>query len=484
MTELIFLMGLPLLGVGVNYLLRNRKTQFGISLAIAAAHLGVSYAIFAGLFQPMENDFIRFDALSRLFLLILSHVYFWVVLVSYSYLNRPTLVNEESGKRLYFMMLNLFLFANTTALISNHLGLYWVASETTTLSVAPLIYYYADEESLEAMWKYLFLVSVGIAFAFIGLLFLTLSASNTVLAGQQLLISTYTRSALLLNPIWLKASFIFVFVGLSTKIGIAPMHPGDIDATSNAPSPIAALMSGSLRGTALIGVMRIYQIMVPTPTAEFARLIMIIGGMFSLFVAFVFMFKVTNYKRMIAYSSVEHLGLITLGIGTGGVAFVGAMLHTVFNSLTKMVLFFNAGNIHRTYRSREVASVWNVLNAMPWTGWLFLMGFFAIIAMPPFGIFFSELMIFQGLMSRPFLLAGVLFFLFFIFVGMSKTVFSMLYAAPPTDAQSAESAPEKFDIMHFASLVLLAALIALGVGMPGQLFATVVQISKDFGITL
>ena len=121
---------------------------------------------------------------------------------------------------------------------------------------------------------------------------------------------------------------------------------------------------------------------------------------------------------------------------------------------------------------------------MPWTGWLFLTGFFAIIAMPPFGIFFSELMIFQGLMSRPFLLAAVLFFLFFIFVGMSKTVFRMLYAAPPPDADPAEVAPEKFDIMHFASLVLLAALIGLGAGMPGQLFATVVQIAHDFGVTL
>jgi hydrogenase-4 component F len=478
------LLGLPCLGIGANYLLHNRKVQFGISLLIAGLHLAASYLIFAGILQPAGNDFFRFDALSRLFLLILSHVYFWVVFVSYSYLNRPTLVNEESGKRLYFMMLNLYLFANTMALISNHLGLYWVAAETTTLSVAPLIYYYADEESLEAMWKYLFLVSVGIAFAFIGLLFLTLSANGTPLAGQQLLISAYTQMSTLLNPIWLKASFIFVFVGLSTKIGIAPMHPGDIDATSNAPSPIAALMSGSLRGTALMGVLRLYQIMVPTATAEFARMIMIIGGMFSLFVAFVFMFKVTNYKRMIAYSSVEHLGLITLGIGTGGVAFIGAMLHSVFNSLTKVVLFFNAGNIHRSYRSREVSSVWNVLNAMPWTGWLFLFGFFAIIAMPPFGIFFSELMIFQGLMSRPWLLAVVLFFLFFIFVGMSRTVFGMLYGAAPKDAPPPSAVAEKFDIMHFGSIVLLVVLIALGVGMPTQLYATVVQISKDFGITL
>jgi hydrogenase-4 component F len=185
---------------------------------------------------------------------------------------------------------------------------------------------------------------------------------------------------------------------------------------------------------------------------------------------------------MLAYSSVEHLGLITLGIGTGGIAFVGAMLHVVYNSLTKVVLFLNAGNIHRTYRSRDVTSVWDVLNTMPWTGWLFLFGFFAIIAMPPFGIFFSELLIFQGLMTKPLLLAAVLFFLFFIFVGMSKTVFQMLYTAPPKNHKPL--AVEKFDIVHAASFTLLLLLIVLGLFMPAQLYDTVIQISKDFGITL
>jgi hydrogenase-4 component F len=482
MNILLILTVLPILSIGACYFVHIRKAQYIISLLVAAAHLVCSYLVFSGIYIPVENDFFRFDALTRLFLLILSHVYFWVVLVSYSYLNRPLVVNEEKSKSMFFTMLNVYLFANTLALISNHLGVYWVAAETTTLSVAPLIYYYRDKESLEAMWKYLFLISVGIAFAFIGFLFLVLSAGGTVLEGEQLLVTSFTQYASQLNPIWLKASFIFVFVGLSTKIGIAPMHPGDIDATSNAPSPAAALMSGSLRGTALLGVLRIYQIMVPTITAGFARTIMIIGGVFSLFVAFIFMFKVTNYKRMLAYSSVEHLGLITLGIGTGGIAFAGAMLHTVFNSITKVVLFLNAGNIHRVYRSREVGSVWNVLEVMPWTGWLFLFGFFAIVAIPPFGIFFSELMILQGLLAKPFLLAAVLFLLFFIFVGMSKTVFRMFYTTPPTEQAAVNT--EKFEITHFASLILLILLIALGVCMPSQLYTLVVQISKDFGILL
>ncbi|MBN1398836.1 MAG: hypothetical protein JXA06_12460 [Bacteroidetes bacterium] len=482
MEILIPLAILPVAGFIACYFVHNRKAQYIISLSAAVVHLACSYLIFAEIIIPAESDLFRFDALSRLFLLILSHVYFWILLVSYSYLNRPAMVKEEKSKKFFFAMLNIYLLANTLALISNHLGIFWVASEMTTLSVAPLIYYYRDKESLEAMWKYLFLVSVGIAFAFIGFLFLALSAGKTVLEGQQLLVSLFTLHAKQLNPIWLKASFIFVFVGLSTKIGIAPMHTGDIDATSNSPSPIAALMAGSLRGTALLGVLRVYQIMAPTSTAAFARSIMIIGGLVSLFAAFVFMFKVNNYKRMIAYSSVEHLGLITLGIGTGGIAFFGAMLHTVFNSLTKVVLFLNAGNIHKAYRSREIDSVWNVLQNMPWTGWLFMLGFFAVIAMPPFGIFFSELMILQGLLSRPLLLAAVLFLLFFIFVGMSRNVFRMLYSNSPNN--HAAAIDDKFEITHFTSLVLLILLVILGITMPPQLHSVITQISKDFGILL
>lgn len=165
------------------------------------------------------------------------------------------------------------------------------------------------------------------------------------------------------------------------------MHSGDVDATSNAPSPIAALMSGSLRLTALIGVMRIFQIVVPTSSFEFARTILIIGGLLSLFTAFVFMFKVNNYKRMLAYSSVEHLGMITLGIATGGIAFIGAMYHAIYNSITKVVLFLSAGNIHSKFKSREVDNVRNVMNILPKTGWLFLIAYLAISGIPPFGIF-------------------------------------------------------------------------------------------------
>jgi hydrogenase-4 component F len=475
---------LPLFAALFCYFIKDFRVQYGISLLVSLLHLFITLLEFLEIYHIQLPTFFSFDSLSKLFLLILSNVYFWVVLVSYSYLKRPVTEKAAAGQRYYFLLLNFYLASNSAAMLSNHFGMYWVTAETTTLAVAPLIYYYRNEAALEAMWKYLFLVSIGIAFAFMGILFLTLSAKGSVLEGQQLFYWEFIRNAKDLNPIWLKASFIFIFVGLSTKIGIAPMHSGDVDATSNAPSPIAALMSGSLRLTALIGVMRIFQIITPTSSFEFARTTMIIGGLLSLFTAFVFMFKVNNYKRMLAYSSVEHLGLLTLGIATGGVAFIGAMYHAIYNSITKIVLFLSAGNIHNRFKSREVGKVRNVLNILPKTGWLFLLAYLAISGIPPFGIFFSEIKIFEGILfsDKPFVLALVMFFLLFIFINMGKIIFTMLYKKNDSDAFQTDK--EQINIMHIVAILLLILLAAIAITSPGIIYQNILNVAKDFAIKL
>ncbi|MFH0733478.1 MAG: proton-conducting transporter membrane subunit [bacterium] len=484
MFEFSILILLPLFASGFCYLIKDLKIQYVVSLTVALLHLVLSLLIFLGFYNTNLPIFFGVDALNKFFLLILSHVYFWVVLVSFSYLKRPVLPEAENSKKYYFLLLNFYLTANSAAMLSNHFGMYWVAAEATTLSVAPLIYFYRNEKSLEAMWKYLFLVSVGIAFALIGILLLTLSAKGTLLEGKQLFFQDFINNAPQLNAIWLKASFIFIFVGFSTKIGIAPMHSGDVDATSNAPSPIAALMSGSLRLTALLGIMRIFQIISPTPSLEFAKTIIIIGAILSIFVAFVYMFIGNNYKRMLAYSSVEHLGLITLGLGIGGLAFIGALYHALYNSITKIILFLMAGNIHRKYQSSEADKVKSVLNVMPKTGWIFLLALFAISGIPPFGIFFSEIKIFEGILfsDKPYLLIIVMFFLLFIFINMSKIVFSMLYKKGASEEQ--QSLPEKFELNHFVAIILLVILTTIAIFSPDILYQNILNITKDFGVNL
>lgn len=484
MVEFALLIMLPLCVAAASWFAKSLRVQYALSLSAAAAHLSVAFFIFMDWHRTTLPFLFSTDALSRLFLLVLSNVYFWIVFVSYSFLKRPSADRASRGKKIYFPLLNFYLFANTAAVLSNHFGMYWVAAEATTLSVAPLVYYYRNEEALEAMWKYLFLVSVGIAFAFIGILFLALSAKGTPLEGAQLFFSDFAAKASSLNVVWLKASFIFIFVGLSTKIGIAPMHSGDIDATSNSPSPVAALMSGSLRITALLGVLRVLQIIRPTDAYHLAREIMVIGGLLSLLVAFLFMFKVRNYKRMLAYSSVEHLGLITLGIGIGGMAFIGAVYHVLYNSISKVVLFLSAGNIHQSYRSREVERVSGVLNVLPWTGWIFLFAFLAISAIPPFGIFFSEMKIFEGILfsDRPWVLAAVMLCLLFIFINMGSAVFRMLYGRCVQHEDAPAEGAERFGIDHFASIFLLLLLIVIALYSPDVLREHIMQITRDFGI--
>ena len=322
------------------------------------------------------------------------------------------------------------------------------------------------------------------SFSFFGYIVFDFICKGGILEGKQLFFSEFIKQAKSLNPVWLKAAFIFIFVGLSTKMGIAPMHPGDVDATSNSPSPIAALMSGSLRVTALLGVLRVFQIASFTSTYNFARLIMIIGGLLSLFVTFIFMFKVKNYKRLLAYSSVEHLGIITLGIGTGGIAFIGVLYHIIYNSINKIVLFLSAGNIHLRYKTRQINSVNSALNILPWSGWILLVAFFAISGVPPFGIFFSELKIFEGILfsENPWLLAVVMFLLLFIFINMGKKIFQMLYRKD--DNLEVNREPEKFDISHLVSIFLLILLIVIAVFTPDALSKNVFAIAKDFGVYL
>jgi len=479
MNILYLLSGLPLASGALFFTFNNLKVKYRLSIFTAGTHLIITYLLFAGFIAPPQNAWFNFDSLTKLFLMILSNVFFWVTANSYKYIKHSPIEKIEKSRQIFYNMTNLYLFANTLALISNHLGLYWVALESTTLCVAPLIYFYRDKESLEAMWKYLFLVSVGLAFAFIGILFLTLSAHGTEFMDNALYITVLVSGASKLNLIWLKAGFIFIFVGLSAKIGIAPIHPGEVDAVSNSPSPVAALISASLGGTALMGVLRILQILSWTSLLQFAQILLIIGGTVSLAVALIFMFRVTNYKRMIAYSSVEHMGIVLIGFGIGGIALTGALLHLIFNSLNKTAFFFMAGNIHRNYKSREIGRIYSLLNNLRWTGILFLISFLAVIAMPPFGLFFSELMLLQGLIANNqfVLMTFIIILLLFIFIGMSRNVFRMLYR---TTDKSTRTFNEHFEFSHLSAIVLLCILAGLGIFIPEPLAKIISDVTRLF----
>jgi len=485
MATIFVLLILPVITTALAVGYRSVRLNYWLTLLAGVTHLAASlYCLVTALNPFPAGWWLAVDPLAAFFLTILSHTFVLVVLYSPGFLRHMQSGNYERSKRLYYPALNFYLLANTLVLVVQQFTLLWVVMELTTFSLVPLMYFYRTKESLEAVWKYLFLVSLGLVFLFVGILFLSLSARGVV-DYTGFVVSRMTEAAPHLNPLWLKAGFIFALVGLSAKIGLAPMHPGDVDATSNSPAPVAALMAGSMRSTAVLVLLRFYQVISPTDERMFAQRLLIFAGFFSLGIVAIYMWRSRNYKRMLAYSSVEHLGIVALGIGIGGFALLGALLHLLFNSFGKIALFFMAGNIHRSYGTREIDAITGLTRRLPWTGVAWAVAFFYIIGTPPFGIFFSELFILKGMIhgGRWLPLALFLGLLMAIFIGMSRSVLRMLQT-PDSAQKAATPSTERFNFSHALALYAVSVSIPLILFRPAALFNALNAIMAALGTKL
>jgi hydrogenase-4 component F len=485
MFMILLLLALPLIAAGLTARTNSLEKSYLATLVSAIGHLAATFYVLITDRNPLPRGaWFGIDSLGSFFLLIVSHTFLAVTLYSPGFLERMQKPEYSASRRLYYPALNFYLLANTLVIVTQHFGLIWVVLELTTFSLAPLIYFYRSKESLEAVWKYLFLVSLGLVFLLIGILALGLAAkpigeNSTLVAGD------LVRDAAKLDPLWVKVSFVLALVGLSAKIGLAPMHPADIDATANAPGPIAALMAGSLRSTAILVLLRFYEITCNTTVRAFSQRLMIIAGSFSLLVAAVYIWRSRDYKRLLAYSSVEHLGIITLSTGIGGAAMFGALLHALFNSFGKIALFFMAGRINRDLQTREIDSVHGLMRRLPWSGFVFGLAFFYIVGTPPFGPFFSELLMLQGMVhARNWLVLGIfLVLLMIIFLGMGRALLRMLQSPEPLPTSPA-APPERFHIAHAVSFYVLAVSMPIAILRPAFLFGSVRSILAGFGIAL
>ncbi len=382
-----------------------------------------------------------------------------------SYLAR----HAELSNRLFCSSVLAFIAALTLIVESQHLALMWVAVETSTLTAAPLVYFRRHARSLEATWKYLLIGSVGIALALLGLFFLGYA---TLYAGGEpsLLMSDMIANARHMSRSWLHAGFVVLLVGYGTKMGLAPMHTWKPDAYGEAPGIAGTLLAGGLTSGAFLAILRVYQICVAAGEGEFARRPMIAVGLFSMLVAGVFMARQKDFKRMLAYSSVEHMGILMVGTAVGGAAAFGALLHLVNNGLTKGVLFLSAGNIHSAYGSKTTDDVRGALRRVPLSAALFLAGFFAVTGSPPFGPFLSELTILNGAITRGYygVAAAFLLMLIVVFVGMGATVVAVVQGEPP-ESRAARVAEPWATVLP--GVALLGLVLLLGVYIPKPLDA-------------
>jgi hydrogenase-4 component F len=296
--------------------------------------------------------------------------------------------------RIHSIFLMIFVMAMDGATMAKDLGLIWIFVEATTISSAMLISYSNKKSSLEAAWKYLFICSVGIALAFAGILLLVIAQPGEA----TLLISHIDASKL--SPFWLKISFVFILIGFGTKIGLAPLHFWLPDAHSEAPAPISALLSGALLNIALIPILRMNKLMQQSGMADLAKELYLLMGFLSVFIAAVFVLKTKDYKRLLAYSSVENMGLIMIAFGAGALAHYGAYLHILGHSIIKSAFFLCSGNVLAIYHDKNHEKISGMLTTNPISAWLWLLCSVMIIGLPPSPLFISKFLIATALLNN------------------------------------------------------------------------------------
>jgi hydrogenase-4 component F len=447
-------------------------------IVVAAAAVHLALVVVAWVAPPVSilGGWLGLDELGLLFLSIVSVLFFAASVYAFGYLSREASGEQhdldEDGlftnapEAVFCMCLLAFLAAMTLVTVSRHLGLLWVAMEATTLASAPLIYFHRHHRSLEATWKYLLICSVGIAIAMLGNFFMVFAASHPGVQSTSLVLSELIKNAGGLDAQWLKVAFLFLLVGYGTKMGLAPLHTWLPDAHSESPSVVSALLSGALLNCAFLGILRIHQVCSAAGLADFSSQLLVVFGLLSIAWATMFIWSQADYKRLLAYSSVEHMGILALGVGAGGVAAFGAMLHAVNHSLTKAMLFMLAGNILAAYRTKMSKDVTGLLAVRPVSGFLWLAGLLAITGMPPFGIFISEFTILKSIFDGGHFVTAVMFLILLaaVFAAMSRVFLNMSYGRAPQNL-IAPQPRESFTSVAPAA-VFCAATLVLGLYLP------------------
>jgi hydrogenase-4 component F len=364
------------------------------------------------------------DGLSSLFIFIIAVVGTICSIYTVGYLRRDIVRKEFKEKRTgkFYALLHLFIATMYLTVIADNLGVMWVAIEFTTIVSALLVGFSGHKHALEAAWKYIVICTIGIAFAMLGII-LTYYAALGIGVEEQLSLSwqfLYLRADSL-SPSLMKLAFIFIVVGYGTKAGLFPLHTWLPDAHSQAPSPVSALLSGVLLNCAIYSLIRFHQLTLAATGSNFSSQILIFFGLLSMVGAFPFILVQKDIKRLLAYSSVEHVGIIILGVGLGGtLGYTGALLHLVNHALGKSTLFLCAGTIVQEYQTKLIHRMRGIGQMLPITATVFLAGLIAIGGAPPFGLFFSEM----NVVSRGFEVYG--FGLGFIFLMSVAMVFTGL----------------------------------------------------------
>ncbi len=427
--------------------------------------------------------FLYVDALSALLVGLVCLVGWGAGLYAVGYLRCDVSENRlgPEAPRYFALWYHLFLGTMLTVLVVENLGLMWVAMEATTLASALLVGFYRTEQAVEAAWKYLIICTVGLTLALFGVLIMYY-AGIQALGSEEAALSwrALTAAAQRLDPNLLKLAFVFIVVGYGTKAGLAPLHTWLPDAHSQAPTPVSAVLSGVLLPCALYTILRFHAITVGGVGAPFSSHVLIAFGLFSAAVAVPFILLQRDVKRLLAYSSIEHIGVVTAAIGIGGeTALFAAALHLVGHALSKALLFFAAGNIVGRYGTRTLRRIRGATSVLPISSVAIFGGVLVLAGAPPSALFTSELGILGAAFQRGYAFVGVLLLscLAIIFVGLLFHVSRLVFGQAPAGLPRGE---------HPGQLVLLGmpllAVALLGIIVPPPLASMLRQAARALGL--
>ena len=406
MTALAAILVVPLVAAAVLVALPGYRLTANLNVVAALATFLISVSLFW--IAPQASDYLLVDDLNRVFIVLTTFVAFTTSVFSASYIGHEIEIGRltPGAVRFYHAMYQMLMFAMNLALIANNIGLMWVAIEVATLTTVLMVGIYRTHEALEAAWKYFILGSVGIALALFGTILVYMAARPVIGEGGGAMVWTVlVQHAAQFDAPLLNVAFIFLLLGYGTKVGLAPLHAWLPDAHAEGPTPISAVLSGLLLNVALYALLRFKLLLALNPAAIAPGPLMVTMGLISCIFGAFMLYRRRDIKRLFAYSSIEHMGIIVFAFGMGGpLANFAGLLHMTMHSLTKSAIFFTVGHIAQVKGTQKIADIGGLTVTTPLLGWALVIGVVAIAGLPPMGIFMSEFLVVSSTFARqPFL---------------------------------------------------------------------------------
>ena len=476
-NALMLVLAIPAAAAAMLALLPSYRLSSRINVLATFLTLLSALSLFAN--HPSPNSYFLVDDLNIVFIVLNTFVGFTTSVFSATYIAHELEIGRLTPVylRFYHAMYQVMMLGMNLALIANNIGLMWVAIEVATLATVLMVGIYRTHEALEAAWKYFILGSVGIGFALFGTILFYMAAQPVVGQGLQAMVWTVLiQRVAAFDPALLNVAFVFILLGYGTKVGLAPLHAWLPDAHAEGPTPISAVLSGLLLNVALYAVLRFKMLLAANAEAIAPGPLMVTLGLISLVFAAFMLYRRRDIKRMFAYSSIEHMGIIVFAFGMGGpIANFAGLLHMTMHSLTKSAIFFAVGHIAQVKGTQKIVEIQGLTETHPVLGWGLVLGVAAIVGLPPLGIFMSEFLVVSSTFAREPLLAIVLVFGLLVAFGALLLRLNGLAFGEATGSRAPVEASYVPMFGHFA-LVLMA-----GVYLPPALVTWFQNVASMLG---